>query len=147
MKSNMRFQNEVEESSVPSWLDIAKSYGSTIILTIAILVAFVFLSGCKKSTKQPEPAPIEQPQPTKGNMEGEYIWFAGDTAVANLKLTTDYLNKYNSLIGSNVDRYDLNQSIGDSYGEATNKMIFAASWNKDTINISTNHWYRFVRKK
>ncbi len=147
MKTNMRFQNEPDESLIPSWLDIAKSYGGTILLTVAILAAFVFFSGCKKSSKTPEPAPIEQPQPVKGNMDGEWIWFAGDTAVSNLILSTDFLNKYNPTIGSNVDRYNLNQSIGDSYGEATNKMIFAANWKSDTINISTTHWYRFYRKK
>ncbi len=150
MKTNMRFSDDLEENQQEinneGW-STPKLVGFWFLVIMLAWILGGMLTSCKKKEIKPQEQQTVQPSEPKGNMEGEYIWFAGDTAVSNLILTTDYLNKYNPSIGFNCDRYSLNHPISDSYGESSNMMIFSANWNKDTINISTNHWYRFVRKK
>lgn len=126
-----------------------KNYQLNSIAWLGLLfILLVCITSCKKKESKPEEQVVTQPIKAKGAMEGEYIWFAGDSIVSNLVLTTDYIDIYNPTVMYNCDRYSLNQYISNSYGESRDMMIFRSGYNKDTITTSSNNrWFKFYKKK
>lgn len=69
-------------------MKLIKDNSFIILLGLLAMLAF---TRCKKQQSQPKQPVYEEPAP-KGVMEGKYKWFAGDSATADLILTTEVLN-------------------------------------------------------
>lgn len=63
---------------------------NSLIILFGLLCLLTSIS-CKKEPIPPKDPIVEQPPP-KGVMEGSYKWYAGDSATADLVLTTHVLN-------------------------------------------------------
>ncbi len=67
---------------------------ATIVWSFWLIVLFLILlfgASCKKKEITKAEPVVIQPSP-KGLMEGSYAWYAGDSATADLVLTTNVLN-------------------------------------------------------
>jgi len=63
---------------------------NSLIILLGLLCLLTSIS-CKKETKTPVKPIVQQPVPI-GVMEGKYKWYAGDSATADLILTTYAVN-------------------------------------------------------
>lgn len=106
------------------------------LLILLGLLAILAFTDCKKKTVKPTEPIIEEPAP-KGVMEGKYKWYAGDSATADLILTT-YLVDCMQCSPIHTDVYTYNLFI-PQYNLQSNYITYPYLTKKDTLIYYTQN--------
>jgi len=127
-------------------LPLRKQRNAIIVWSFCLIVLFLVLllgASCKKKTTVPEKEETFITPLVKGKMEGTYQWYAGDSATADLILTTNVLNcSYCAYVG--YDYYYSNLDVakgGQAYYICTN------GYNEDSLSFGYHSkLFKYVRK-
>lgn len=117
---------------------------NSLIIILAMLVLLACTNCKKKQIKQPVKPIVQQPAPI-GVMEGKYKWYAGDSATADLVLTTHVLN-CGYCNPQYYDYYTYNLFI-PQYNIQSNYINYPAGTKKDTLIYYTQNMkiFKYVR--
>lgn len=122
-------------------LKFIKQEGLLLLIFLLMILAF---TNCKKTNNQPKiEDPTLIPAEPKGKMEGTYQWYAGDSATADLVLTTNVLNCQScAYIG-----YDYYYSNLDMAKSGQSYYICPGNYKTDSLFFGYNNkTFKYVRK-